>query len=93
LLRNEKEISQEATSMILPNTPLYQAKTDAEFRIRMIQHIKTAYKDILGKDANLLDLPNGLDIVQAKIQQRLFDMSQGEINLFRENDRREQLAA
>lgn len=79
--------------MILPNTPLYQAKTDAEFRIRMIQHIKTAYKDILGKDANLLDLPNGLDIVQAKIQQRLYDTSNGQINLFRDDDRREQIAA
>ncbi len=78
--------------MILPKTPLYQAKTDAEFRIRMIQHIKSAYKDILGKDANLLDLPNGLDIVQAKIQQRLFDISRGEINLIRDQGT-EQLAA
>ncbi|MBU1108830.1 MAG: hypothetical protein KKB51_19290 [Candidatus Riflebacteria bacterium] len=79
--------------MILPNTPLYQAKTDAEFRIRMIQHIKSAYKDILGKDVNLLDLPNGLDIVQAKIQQRLYDVSRGEIDLIRHEDRDEQLAA
>jgi hypothetical protein len=78
--------------MILPKTPLYQAKTDAEFRIRMIQHIKSAYKDILGKDANLLDLPNGLDIVQAKIQQRLYDISRGEINLLRDEGQ-EQLAA
>ncbi len=78
--------------MILPKTPLYQAKTDAEFRIRMIQHIKSAYKDILGKDANLLDLPNGLDIVQAKIQQRLYDISRGEINLLRDESN-EQLAA
>lgn len=78
--------------MILPNTPLYQAKTDAEFRIRMIQHIKSAYKDILGKDANLLDLPNGLDIVQAKIQQRLYDISRGDINLLRDEGN-EQLAA
>jgi len=79
--------------MILPKTPLYQAKTDAEFRIRMIQHIKTAYKDILGNDAKLLDLPNGLDIVQAKIQQRLYDVSRGAINLLRDDERDEQLAA
>lgn len=78
--------------MILPKTPLYQAKTDAEFRIRMIQHIKSAYKDILGKDANLLDLPNGLDIVQAKIQQRLYDISRGDINLLHDEGN-EQLAA
>ena len=72
--------------MILPNTPLYQAKTDAEFRIRMIQHIKENYGDVLGKDLNLLDLPNGLEIVQARIQQRLFDMSNGKIDLISQSE-------
>lgn len=72
--------------MILPNTPLYQSKTDAEFRIRMIQHIKENYGDLLGKDINLLDLPNGLEIVQARIQQRLFDMSNGKIDLISKSD-------
>ncbi len=72
--------------MILPNTPLYQAKTDAEFRIRMIQHIKENYGDVLGKDINLLDLPNGLEIVQARIQQRLFDMSNGKIDLISQSE-------
>lgn len=67
--------------MILPKTPLFQAKSAAEFRIRMIDHIKTVYKDILGDDIKLLDLPNGLDLVQAKIQQRLFEMSGGKIDL------------
>lgn len=70
--------------MVLPNTPLYQAKSDAEFRIRMIQHIKKTYQDILGDDIRLLDLPNGLDILQTRIQQRLFDASSGGINLFPE---------
>ena len=79
--------------MILPNTPLYQAKTDAEFRIRMIQHIKAAYKDVIGNDVNLLDLPNGLDILQAKVQQRLYDVSRGEINLIPADSLTEQLAA
>jgi hypothetical protein len=72
--------------VILPNTPLYQAKTDAEFRIRMIQHIKETYGDVLGKDINLLDLPNGLEIVQARIQQRLFDMSNGKIDLISQSE-------
>ena len=72
--------------MILPNTPLFQAKTDAEFRIRMIQHIKETYGDVLGKDINLLDLPNGLEIVQARIQQRLFDMSNGKIDLISQSE-------
>jgi hypothetical protein len=79
--------------MIIPNTPLYQAKTDAEFRIRMIHHIKTAYKDVIGNDVNLLDLPNGLDLLQAKVQQRLYDMSKGEINLIPEIATDQQLAA
>ena len=79
--------------MIIPKTPLYQSKTGAEFRIRMIQHIKSAYKDILGKDINLLDLPNGLDLVQAKVQQRLYDMSRGEINLIPDELVNQQLAA
>jgi hypothetical protein len=69
--------------MILPNTPLYQAKTDAEFRIRMIHEIKKQYKDVLGNDAKLLDLPNGLDLVQSLITQRLYEMSH-DIGLRRE---------
>ena len=67
--------------MILPKTPLYQSKTDAEFRVRMIQHIKNTYKDLLGPDIKLLDLPNGLDLLQSRIQQRLYDVSHGGINL------------
>ncbi|GAB4281947.1 MAG: hypothetical protein Kow0029_27300 [Candidatus Rifleibacteriota bacterium] len=79
--------------MIIPNTPLYQAKTDAEFRIRMIHHIKNTYKDIIGNDINLLDLPNGLDLLQAKVQQRLYEISNGEINLIPEEIRNQKLAA
>lgn len=79
--------------MILPNTPLYRAKTDAEFRIRMIQHIKNTYKDLIGNDINLLDLPNGLDLLQAKVAQRLYDMSNGEIDLIPEKIKNQKLAA
>lgn len=67
--------------MIIPDTPLYRSKTDAEFRIRMIHHIKQTYKDLLGPDIKLLDLPNGLDLVQAKVHQMLFNVSHGEIDL------------
>ena len=77
--------------MILPDTPLYNSKTDAEFRIRMIQHIKQAYRDMLGPDIKLLDLPNGLELVQAKVAQRLYETSHGEIDLRRPEVR--QLAA
>lgn len=74
--------------MVLPQTPLYQAKTDAEFRIRMIQHIKKNFKDLMGPDIKLLDLPNGLDLLQAKVQQRLYDSSNGLINLVPERSSR-----
>ncbi len=74
----------EATkTMIIPDTPLYNAKSDAEFRLRMIQHIKDAYAEVLGKDVKLLDLPNGLDLVQAKVAGMLYDSSRGEIDLRR----------
>ena len=72
--------------MILPDTPLYNSKTDAEFRIRMIHHIRTTFKDLLGPtDLKLLDLPNGLDLLQARVQQMLFDSSCGKIDLRRED--------
>ena len=67
--------------MIIPNTPLYQAKTDAEFRIRMIQHIRETYSDLMGSDIKLLELPNGLDLLQARVQERLYQSSRGEIDL------------
>ncbi|NLI79565.1 MAG: hypothetical protein GX442_24365 [Candidatus Riflebacteria bacterium] len=78
--------------MVLPDTPLYHSKTDAEFRIRMIHHIRSTFKDLLGpNDLKLLDLPNGLDQLQARVQQMLFDTSRGEIDLRRPEVR--QLAA
>ncbi len=79
--------------MILPNTPLYQSKTDAEFRIRMIDHIKKHYGDVMGSELNLLDLPNGLEILQAKVQQRLYDVSNGAINLIPEERLTDKIAA
>ena len=67
--------------MIIPDTPLYNSKSDAEFRIRMIQHIKEAYGELLGKDAKLLELPNGLDLIQAKVASMLYNSSHGDIDL------------
>lgn len=67
--------------MILPDTPLFNSKTSAEFRIRMIHYIKQNFKETLGPDINLLDLPNGLDLVLARVQNRLFDVSHGQIDL------------
>ncbi|NLM18149.1 MAG: hypothetical protein GX221_10575 [Candidatus Riflebacteria bacterium] len=79
--------------MITPKTPLFESKSDAEFRIRMIAHIKETYAEILGKDANLLDLPNGLEIVQSLVQERLYQLSSGKIDLRQNNAEAEKLAA
>jgi len=67
--------------VVLPNTPLFQSKTDAEFRIRMIQEIKEQYKDLLGPKIKLLDLPNGLELVQDWVRNQLLDASHGDIDL------------
>ncbi len=67
--------------MVLPDTPLYNSKTDAEFRIRMIQEIKEQYQDLLGPKIKLLDLPNGLELVQDWVRNQLFDVSNGEIDM------------
>lgn len=78
--------------MVLPNTPLYNSKTDAEFRIRMIHHIRSTYKDILSpSDLKLLDLPNGLDLLQARVHQMLYEVSHGTIDL--RSPQEKQLAA
>ena len=70
--------------MVIPDTPLYNSKTDAEFRIRMIRHIRTTFRDVLSPtDLKLLDFPNGLDLVRNRVQQMLFDSSHGQIDLRR----------
>ncbi|MBF0547129.1 MAG: hypothetical protein HQM08_21995 [Candidatus Riflebacteria bacterium] len=67
--------------MILPNTPLFNSKSDAEFRVRMIQYIKDTYSDILGADVKLLDLPNGLELMQSRAREMLFEATDGQVDL------------
>ncbi|HNW35921.1 MAG TPA: hypothetical protein PKM25_13365 [Candidatus Ozemobacteraceae bacterium] len=74
-------MTQEVITVVLPDTPLYNSKTDAEFRIRMIQEIKEQYQDLLGPKIKLLDLPNGLELVQDWVRNQLFDVSNGEIDM------------
>ena len=58
--------------MIIPvNDPMFAPATDAEFRARMIKYISDNFNDVLGKDARLLDQPNGLDLVQDKVNTML----------------------
>ena len=57
--------------MILPaDNPLYDGPPE-EFRARMIEYIRIHFADLLGKDARLLDEPNGLDLIQQKVEMRL----------------------
>lgn len=68
--------------MVIPNTPLYNSKSDAEFRLRMINYIKSTFRDILSPDdLKLLDLPNGLDLLQERVNQMLYEASNGEVDL------------
>lgn len=57
--------------MIPVDNPLYAPATDAEFRTRMIAYIRTHFADVLGKDAKLLEQPNGLDLVEDKVKMLL----------------------
>jgi hypothetical protein len=45
------------------------------FTLRMIDYIKANFADVLGADVNLLDSPNGLDILRTKYNQRYQDIS------------------
>lgn len=78
---NEIVWLQEVITVVLPDTPLYNSKTDAEFRIRMIHEIKEQYKDLLGPKIKLLDLPNGLDLIQDWVRNQLYDVSGGEVDM------------
>ena len=44
----------------------YKASTDEEFRKSINTYIKEQFADLLGDDIALLDLPNGLDLIQQK---------------------------
>lgn len=58
--------------MVLPvDNPLFAPATDEQFRARMLDYIRTHFADVLGKDARLLDQPNGLDLIQDKVKARL----------------------
>ena len=66
--------------MHIPEKSLYYTKSEAEFRVHMIDLIRTTYQDILGPDINLLDQPNGLELVQAKVKSLLANSVNGMTN-------------
>ena len=45
-------------------------QTDGNFTLRMIDYIKANFAEILGPDVDLLDTPNGLELLRTKYMQR-----------------------
>ena len=52
--------------MIFPIPECSPFNGPGDFKAQMIQYIKRNFSEVLGKDAELLDLPNGLDLIQAR---------------------------
>ena len=52
--------------MVCPMQECSPFSGDGDFRSQVIEYIKKNFADFLGKDVALLDLPNGLDLIQAK---------------------------
>ncbi len=57
--------------MVLPKNSLFNWSTSEEGRARMTEYIRSHFSGLLGEEIKLLDLPNGLDLVQDIVQRRL----------------------
>ena len=57
--------------MIHSNSEWSHWSNKEESRIEMTKYIRENFSDVLGDDVQLLDLPNGLDLIQDKIRARL----------------------
>ena len=58
--------------MVLPkNDPAFQWSDESEGRAKMTAYIRKHFSGILGDDARLLDMANGLELVQEKAHARL----------------------
>jgi len=66
-------IREEVIQLVIPSSqsnPLF-IKDGVPFEDKMVEYIKTHFEDLLGDDVKLLNLDNGLDLVQEKIQRQL----------------------
>ncbi|MGD0093945.1 MAG: hypothetical protein ABSE73_28890 [Planctomycetota bacterium] len=52
--------------MVFPTAEHSPFVGEGDFRSQMIEYIKTHFGDFLGEDVELLDLPDGLDLIQEK---------------------------
>ncbi len=60
------------------NDKRFQFESDEDARIKMTAYILENFSDLLGDEIKLLNLPNGLDILSSRIQDRLA-ASRGEL--------------
>ncbi|OGH55546.1 MAG: hypothetical protein A3G34_00520 [Candidatus Lindowbacteria bacterium RIFCSPLOWO2_12_FULL_62_27] len=57
--------------MVLPKNGAFNWSTAEEARMRMTEYIRSHFSGLLGEDIKLLDLPNGLDLIQDHVTCRL----------------------
>ena len=61
----------EAFIMVLTKSEWFNWSTKEEARIQMKRYIRAHFSELLGTDIQLLDLPNGLDLIQDRVRARL----------------------
>ncbi len=52
--------------MMFPTDDQSPFSDQGDFRSQVVEYIKEHFADVLGSDVNLLDRPDGLDVVQAR---------------------------
>ncbi len=67
--------------MIIPEK--FQFTSDEDAQVRMKQYIRENFADLLGPKINLIDQPNGLDLVEAEVKARLAQHGIGKVRLAR----------
>lgn len=55
--------------MIIPDK--FQFSSDEDAREKMTAYIKSNFADVLGPKINLIDAPNGLDLIQQEVKSRM----------------------
>lgn len=57
--------------MVLSKSEWFNWSNKEDARIKMKKYIRAHFSELLGPDIQLLDLPNGLELIQNKVQARL----------------------
>ncbi len=55
--------------MIIPEE--FQFTSDADAREKMTAYIRKHFSDVLGSKINLIDAPNGLELIQQEVKSKL----------------------